>query len=96
MSFRRTFNEQEGWRTLVQENRALLSELPVDALVNQNAFCDYVTRGVHKDFALSPSVFEISAKARADLFDFMHGKAQFDMDVTSFDHFNEALRSDHV
>ena len=96
MSFRRTFNQQEGWCTLVQENQALLGELPVGALVNKNAFRDYVTRGVHREVILTPSVFEISPKARADLFDFIHGKAYFDMESASFDHFNAAFQSDHV
>jgi hypothetical protein len=96
MSFRRTFNEQEGWHLLVQENQALLSELPAGALVNKNAFRGYVTRGVHREIALTPSVFEISSKARADLFEFIHGEAHFDMEAASFDHFNDAFRSNHA
>ncbi|WP_395749353.1 hypothetical protein [Prosthecobacter sp.] len=94
MSFRRASNEHEAWRAVVQESQALLSEIPAAALVSKSAFRDYVTCGVHRDVAFAPSVFEISAKARADLFDFMHGKAHFDMEGGGFDHFNAAFRSD--
>lgn len=96
MTFRRTNNKHEGWRVLVQENHVLLCELPAAALANENAFRDYVTRGVHRDITLTPSVFDLSAKARAGLFEFMHAKACFDMDVTGFDDFNEAFRRDHA
>ncbi len=80
----------------VGENHVLLSELPTAALASKDAFRDYVTRGRHRDMTFTPSVFEISAKARSDLFDFMHGKACFDMEAAGFDHFNTAFRSDHA
>jgi hypothetical protein len=95
MSFRRKFNTHDLWCALVRENEALLCELPTGALANMAVFRDYVTRGVHRDVALSPSVFQVSAKARRDLHTFMHKKAYFDMEVGNFDHFNEAFRRDH-
>ena len=96
MSFRRTYNEHEVWCQLVQENQALLSEVPAAALANKNAFRDYLARGVHHEIVLTPSVFELSPKVRADLFDFIHFKAYFDMEMASFDQFNEAFRRDHT
>ena len=92
MSYRRAINAHDWCRAAVRENEALLRELPTGALANESAFRDYVTRGVHRDVRLAPSVFELSPRALNDLKTFMRDKAQFDMDTMLFDHFNEAFR----
>jgi hypothetical protein len=75
----------------VQEQFALVSELPAEALARETVFRDNVTSGMHQEKVLTPSVFELSRTALNDLYAFM-GKAEFDMDVTLFEHFNQAFR----
>jgi hypothetical protein len=96
MSFRRKPNAHDWWLTVVRENTALLTELPPEATANEAAFRDYVTKGVHRDMPLAPSVFDLSTQALDDLWAFINRKAQFDMDATLFDDFNEAFRVRHL
>jgi hypothetical protein len=69
-----------------------LSHVPTKALVREDAFRDYVTRGAHRGVRFSPSVFELSRESLADLWTFIQHRAQFDMDAIGFDDFNEAFR----
>lgn len=92
MSFRRKSNGHDLWSALVRENAALLVDVPRGALIRESAFRDYVTRGSHRGVELSPSVFELSAESLAKLWTFINHRAQFDMDASLFDDFNEAFR----
>jgi hypothetical protein len=92
MSFRRDSNAHERWCRLVRENADLLADLPPEALVRENAFRDYVTRGVHRGVRFSPSVSELSRDALEKLALFIYHRTEFDMDVIRFDDFNEAIR----
>ena len=96
MSFRRSRNSHDLWRALVHENADLLAQLPPKALESEQIFRDYVTRGVHDGLPLTPSVFELSPAAVENLWRFINHKAQFDMDATLFDDFNEAYRARNV
>jgi hypothetical protein len=95
MTFRRGSNSHERWCALVRDNADLLADLPRGALVRENAFRDYVTRGVHRGVRLSPSVFELSPESLEKLAIFIGHRAQFDMDALLFDDFNEAFRRSH-
>jgi hypothetical protein len=81
----------------VQEHKALFSEVPAGALASEAAFRDYVTSGVHRDVSFTRSVFELSSNALNDLETFITHKAQFDMHILFFTHFNQAfqLRQTH-
>lgn len=92
MGFRRETNRHDRWVRLVRENAELLSHVPKEALVREDAFRDYVTRGAHRGVQFSPSVFELSEQSLADLWTFITHRAQFDMDAIRFDDFNEAFR----
>jgi hypothetical protein len=95
MGFRRTWNHHDVWLSLVRENMSLLTELPKGSLVNEQAFRDYVTSGIHRGVLLEPSVSELSARALNDLAMFINYRTQFDMDVIRFDAFKTALRTRH-
>jgi hypothetical protein len=92
VGFRRETNRHDWWNRLVQENAELLSHVPKEALVRENAFRDYVTSGAHRGVRFSPSVFELSEQSLEDLWTFINRRAQFDMDAGLFDDFNEAFR----
>ena len=77
---------------MVHENTHLLSELPREALANEEMFRDYVTTGTHQGVRLMPSVFGLSDKSLSDLWVFIQSKRQFDLDAILFDSFNEAFR----
>ena len=93
MSFRRKHNSSLLWKSLVEENKALLAALPSGALVNEQAFRGYLTSGVYRDVKFRPSIFELSSSALDDLVFFVHHKAQFDLDTILFEDFNQALCS---
>ena len=80
---------------MVQENGVLLTELPHEATANEAAFRDYVTKGLHRGRPMVPSVFDLSTQALDDLWTFINTKAEFDMDASLFDDFNEAFRLSH-
>ena len=86
MGFRRKANHHDHWSALIQQHRALLTDLPEAAWVSEAAFRDYLTSGAQ----LAPSVFELSPAALDGLWTFIH-HAQFDLDATRFDHFNLAF-----
>ena len=72
----------------------MLDELPHGARETEVAFRDYVTSGTHRGVRFSPSVGELSVEAFEALSRFINHEAQFDMDATLFDSFNERrLRS---
>jgi hypothetical protein len=95
MRFRRETSSHDVWRQVVRQYAALLKELPPQALVNEQAFRGYVTNGVYRGTKLSPTVFELSPGALDDLWNFINNRAQFDMDATLFDDFNEAFKRAH-
>lgn len=92
MSFRQGGNTHDHWVTIVEENEALLRELPKGAVKNISAFRDYLTGGARRDDTLMPSVFQLSDQALDDLHVFLTDKAQFDMEVTYFYDFVRAFR----
>jgi hypothetical protein len=92
MSFRRSLNNHDIWQALVREHVDLLAQLPPKALESEQSFRDYVTKGVHDDLLLVPSVFQLSSVALESLWRFINEKAHFDMDAILFDNFNEAYR----
>ena len=95
MGFRRQENAHDVWRATVQENVALLRELPTEALSNEEAFRAYLTNGVYGGSRLSPSVTALSVMALDDLWAFINVKAKFDMDATLFTDFNAAFARTH-
>jgi hypothetical protein len=95
VGFRKKSSRHEWWSALVQENAELLVDVPRGALIREIAFRDYLTRGVHRGVRLSPSVFELSARALGQLWTFIQHRAQLDMDAALFDDFNEAFRRAH-
>lgn len=95
MGFRRESNRHDWWAKLVAENSELLADLPRGALIREIAFRDYVTTGVHRDVRFAPSVFDLATPSLDRLWDFIQRRAQFDMDASLFDDFNEAFRRAH-
>ena len=92
MAFRRTENRADQWRTLVEVHADLLAALPHEACVNEAAFRDYVTSGEHRGVRFTPAVDELSKQELAALAEFIHHRAQFDMDASCFDAFNQAFQ----
>jgi hypothetical protein len=92
MGFRKKSNRHDWWTALVQDSADLLVDVPREALTQEIAFRDYVTRGVHRGVRLSPSVLDLSSKSLENLWNFIQHRARFDMDAALFDDFNEAFR----
>lgn len=83
------------WLSLVRKNASLLSELPPEATASEAAFRGYATLGMIDGKSMIPSVFDLSAEALDDLWAFINHRAQFEMDATLFDYFNEAFTLRH-
>jgi hypothetical protein len=93
MSYLKSTSRHDRWLSVVAASEDLLATIPRGALVNEAAFRDYLTRGAHCGTVHRPTAFELDADALERLWLFIHDRAQFDMDATLFDHFNEALRA---
>ncbi len=92
MSFRRTNNRYDNWKTLVAENADLLASLPNAAIANESSLRSYVTNGTLHGIGIHPAVHELSPEAVDALWTFVHHKAEFDMDASLFDDLNAVFR----
>lgn len=92
MSFRKSHNQHNDWRSVVEANRPLLEGLPIAALKSADTFRSYVTRSTDGHQELEPRVFELDAAALERLWTFINHKGLFDMDALLFDDFNRAFR----
>jgi hypothetical protein len=92
MTFRRKSNRADHWRAMCEDHAELLAGVPAEALLNEKAFRDYLTRGEHRGHRFAPAVDELPAAVFAGLSRFVHDVTQFDMDVKYFDAFNARLR----
>lgn len=93
LSFRRSNNRLDEWKTLVAENADLLASLPDEALTDESSFRSYVTHGIVRGARVQPSVPELSPDAVEALWVFVNHKAAFDMDASLFDDLNTAVQS---
>ena len=75
----------------MEENKALLQALPSAALINEKAFRSYLTSVVYGDVTFKPAISELSPSVFEDLAFFVLHKAQFDLDATLFENFNQVL-----